>query len=315
MKRWALVISVLFGVLLAPYAGATVGVGGRPASPDPKNPRTESIFIHTIKPSETQSDTLLVANNTNDKQTIQLYAVDGTTTNTGSFTCRQRSETPTDIGSWIKLDTSSVTLEANTQTKVNFTITASDHADAGEHTGCIVIQKAPPEGSGQQGMLLEVRSAVRIVATVPGDLKKDVDISALQLTETAGAQKYDVDLVNKGNVSVDTKVAIRLAGAFNENVFEDGGEHPILREGRLQLNYQNTHLPFWGGWYTLRAEIKYDERPYVFGTAQSDTLTTKSRSLPVFIWPNPSIFIVLGLLIIVLIAWLWRRRLLRRSRE
>ena len=61
-------------------------IGGRPAHPDPNNPRTQSIFIMTLDRGESQSDAILVANNGDERQSVELYATDCIVSNSGAYT-------------------------------------------------------------------------------------------------------------------------------------------------------------------------------------------------------------------------------------
>ena len=113
------------------------GIGGRPAYPRPDNPRTESIFIHTLDPGVVQKDGILLVNNTEKQKTLQVYAVDSMVSSGGAFACRQMTEPKNDVGNWIKLKKSEVTLNSKANEIVPFTITVPQNAGVGEHNGCI----------------------------------------------------------------------------------------------------------------------------------------------------------------------------------
>lgn len=130
----ASIMMVSVAVSAAVFA-ASGGVGGRPANPDPDNPRTQSIFIYTLKPGQSKDDQLYLSNGGDTDATVELYAVDGTVSNTGAYTCRQEVEPRTDIGSAIKLSKNEVTVPANGNMLVDFTLSLSEKADVGEHDG------------------------------------------------------------------------------------------------------------------------------------------------------------------------------------
>lgn len=79
------------------------GFGGRPAYPRADNPRTESIFIHTLEPGAVQEEGVLVVNNTAEPKTLLVYATDSTPSTGGAFACKQFSEPKVDVGAWITL--------------------------------------------------------------------------------------------------------------------------------------------------------------------------------------------------------------------
>ena len=138
----ALSLSITVAIMYGVGAGAQAsgGIGGRPANPQADNPRTQSIFIFTMDEGKEQRDAVLVSNNSDTEQTIELYAVDGIVTNTGAYTCAQQSEAKQDVGSWVKLEESTVTLAPGESEEVGFSIAAPDGSDVGEHNGCLVFQ-------------------------------------------------------------------------------------------------------------------------------------------------------------------------------
>lgn len=135
---------VLFFALIVSLPASAIeygGVGGRPAYPQPGNPRTDSIFIHTLEPGTEQKEGVRIVNNTKEIKTLILYASDSTPSTGGSFACEQFSEPKDDVGAWITLDKKEVTLEPATNVIVPFVISVPENADVGEHNGCILIQE------------------------------------------------------------------------------------------------------------------------------------------------------------------------------
>lgn len=170
-----LIASSLVMPVLAQQSG---GIGGRPANPDPDNPRTQSIFIHTLEAGSSVDDSVLVSNRTGEERTIEIYAVDGVVTNTGAYTCEQRSESRDGVGRWISLAESEVTLQYGEERIVDFTLQMPEIADIGEHNGCIVFESKRDLDEQSGGIRINTRQALRVVATIPGDLKREVNISS-----------------------------------------------------------------------------------------------------------------------------------------
>ena len=120
-------LAVTAGILtlsaIAPVVEASPGgFGGRPANPSPDNPRSQDIFIYQLKGGDTKNDQVLVANNTGSAQTIDIYPTDVEITNTGAYSCKQRSEEAKDVGSWVRLEKSEVLLQPGESQKVDFDI-------------------------------------------------------------------------------------------------------------------------------------------------------------------------------------------------
>lgn len=300
------------------FAISSGGFGGRPANPDSSNPRTESIFIYNIKGGETKKDQVLVSNSSDEEVTIALYAVDGITTNTGAYTCRQKSEARVGIGEWLKLSEETVQLKPAEHKLVDFTLTMPENADVGEHNGCIVFENANDEGEDVNGgaVRLRTRSAIRVVATIPGELQRNIEITGFSANAASdGKQNYALTLQNNGNVSADVDTAVRLRDMFGNVIYENGGGYPVFANQKLDVNFTNTNRPFWGGWFRAEASIAYDKRAGTFGTDKGAELITKeSGEITIFIMPSPLALLIIVVpltLLLVAFVWLALRRLAR----
>lgn len=308
-------IVVAVGLFTVPSfaASQTGGFGGRPANPDPSNPRSGSIFIYTLDRGQVKNDQIEMSNNSLSPVTMNIYAVDGIVTNTGAYTCKQNSEARTDIGKWLQVSSPQITLQPDQKQLVDFTLTMPDNADVGEHDGCIVFERADDEGTlvNNGGVRLHTRQAIRVVATVPGDLKRSVSISDFSYTNTT-EQVYTVNVRNDGNVSADVDVKVSMKDLFGNEFYTDHGGYPVLPNQSLTQQFKSSNYPLFGGWYTVQSEISYDSRPGKFGTADSHNLITKtSPKKTIFLWPTTNGWIILALIIAVIalgVWWLMRRR-------
>jgi hypothetical protein len=305
------------------FAVSSGGFGGRPANPDPNNPRSESIFIYTLKGGQTKEDQVLVTNNSDETATIVLYAVDGVTTNTGAYTCKQKSEARVGIGEWLKLSEEKVTLAPSENRLVNFSLTMPENTDVGEHNGCIVFESADDPGEVVNGgsVRLRTRSAIRVAATIPGDLRRNIEIDNFAAaTVSAGHQDYTITLGNNGNVSADVDTKVTLTNMLGDIVYQNGGGYPVFSNQKLDIAFTNKERPFWGGWFRAQATISYDKRAGTFGTDNTAELITKrSKEVTLFIMPStPALLIIATPLIIligVIIVFIWRRQGRRRANK
>ena len=284
------------------------GIGGRPANPDPKNPRTESIFIYTLNKGDAKADQVIISNNTDKKQTIELLAVDGVVTNTGAYTCKQNVEEKTGLGGWISLASSEVTLDPGTKQKVDFTLTMPATADVGEHNGCLVFQSKQDEGEISGNVRIRTRQAIRVVATVPGELKRSIAIAQFGVEQKDDTQQLNLDIQNTGNVSADVDAKARIYTVFGQEIYQNGGGYPVLSNQKLNLSFVNENQPFFGGWYTAQATISYDDRAGVFGNTEAGhTKTAESNKVVLFIMPQPLALALYGFIILLLLAFIiWR---------
>lgn len=291
-------------------------VGGRPANPRADNPRTNEIFIHTLNHGETASDGAVVVNNTDDQKVIKVYVTDGIRSSDGALGCREESAERTKVGAWVSLEQHEVTLEPRSRTVVNFTVTVPEGADVGEHNGCIVYQVKNETPMLNGNVRIYTRSATRISVTVPGDLRKNIDIASLTAENKKGTQHYRLTLKNTGNVSADTQAELTLNGLFGGEFYRNSGRYPILPDSEQFVPYTNEKPPIWGGWYWVNATIAYDKRPNTFGAIDKAHAVEKhaDRQL-VFIMPHPVVLLGLFGLVLILMSILFFVLYRRREKQ
>lgn len=299
----ALVLSLIPASAFAVEYG---GVGGRPANPREDNPRSQSIFIYELKPGDAYEDAVQVFNNTTDRRTIELHAVDSIAASDGAFACAQNMENKVDVGQWITLDKSSVTLDAGQDETVGFKIQVPDNASVGEHGGCIAMQDANKgDTQTQGGVVLTFRSAIRVAVTIPGDIVKALDVREVSLIRNEQNDKqYTIrpSVVNTGNVSLDTDLKIELATLFGTSIETKNATYPVLPRSPASWNF-DFGRPFWGGWYKANVTATYNNNVAdSLGEAASGELVSTSKSSGyVFIDPSP-LALVIELLVIVGLA-------------
>lgn len=293
------------------------GIGGKPAYPQANNPRTESIFVHTLEPGTTQNEGVLVSNSSAEEQVLEVYAVDSVGSTDGAFACAQASDEKIDVGTWITLEQTDVTLDAGNQQTIPFTIAVPETADVGEHNGCIVIQKKGVADSNNSGMNLSFRSAIRVAVTVPGDIVRSLEIKDLTYTPPSAETLPTINLsvANNGNVSIDAATEALTKNIFGKTYFTHGGTYPVLRADSAQWHYELPNS-FWGGWFQTTATVTYDantEASLGQDSGLEKTVLTTSTDW-FFLAPSTKglvIEVVLVLtipLIIIVLLWLRKKR-------
>lgn len=336
LRSLALLILFLFPFVSNAQSGSSFGI--RPAFPREDNPRTESIFIHTINPGDFVSDGVSVINNTATAKDLSIYVTDSTPSSGGAFACKQQGQEKTGVGSWIKLgvpdsldaklneDQKKITfiLNAGEKVVVPFDINVPVGALVGEHNGCVLVQENKPADRLTSGVSVSVRSGLRVAVTVPGELTR-----SLQLVSFTTNKKDNKTLVfesavrNAGNVSIDADVLVRVRSWLGFKVAEYGGQYPILSTQTSEWNFEMPRR-FFGGWYVSRLIVSYDESEQAEIGKNTDTKleVIKSNRVVDFVPPKPLawvfyiiviVFILLGFLIIVISikrkAWIqkhWR---------
>lgn len=316
-----LIFSTIF-VLSEAKALEYGGIGGRPAYPRADNPRTESIFIHTLTPGTSQEEGVLLVNNSADKKTLLVYGVDSIVSSGGAFACRQFSEAKEGVGAWLELEKAEVELNPGASELIPFNIKVPADASVGEHNGCIVIQEKKEEGGEQAGVNLSFRTGLRVAVSIPGDIVRELAIVSFSLERgKQGSIILTPELENRGNVSIDADVKIITKNIFGLEKVEQGGEFPILRDQSSTWNFE-VKKPFWGGFYRSQLRVSYQQAPDTeIGKDSSAPLTVlEGETLTFFSAPQAWALVIEILVLLAIIALIFlflisrkRRNWVRRS--
>lgn len=238
--------AIIVGLIL-PASVSAAGIGGRPANPDPNNPRTQSIFIYNLSSGAAKSDQLHLQNGLDEKATVEVYAVDGTVTATGDMTCKQKVEDKVDAGKWVNIPKQEITLEAKESKLVDFTVNVPGKVDVGEHNACIVVQRKNTQPVATGGVQIQTRQAIRMAIVVPGDIHRDVTIDKFDIKSENASQLYEIALKNSGNVSADVDIKLVVKDAAGNVVYKNGGVNATIANETRQFRYESKLAPFWGG--------------------------------------------------------------------
>lgn len=312
------ILAILFSGLFNSLARAESGnLGGKPAHPDPNNPRTSTIFIKTLEPGGSDQDAIEVINNTGEQKNVMIYAVDSVRSSGGAFACSQAADPIKDAGGWIKVEKPEVSLEPGQKTVVSFRINAPKVSDPGEHNACIVIQEKTSGSLVQSGIGLSFRTAIRVAILVPGDIIKKLTATSI----SAQTKDKEIDITarvkSESNVSLDTTLKAELRPLFYGNGEHQSNTFPVLRGDEAEWNF-SFKRPFWGGFYRAGFTASYNPDTTLTlgekGDGKMAEISGPTKNL--FIWPQPLALAVellvigLGLFIIIMIP----KKLISRRR-
>jgi len=279
------------------------GIGGRPAYPREDNSRTESIFIHTLEPGQKQEEGVLLVNNSSERKTLQVYAVDSVVSSGGSFACRQMVESKTDVGEWIELADSEVSLNPGANEIVDFNINVPKNASVGEHNGCIVIQEKKDSDQDQAGVNLSFRTGLRVAITIPGEIVKKLEISSLDVErQSDGSINIKPAVKNLVNVSIDADIKVVTKNLFGFKHAEQGGVFPVLRGEVAEWNFE-VKKPFWGGVYHSELTVDYqDDQKAEIGqnVSEQQKISLSQKSANFIVLPTIPALIIEVLIVVLL---------------
>ncbi|MDJ0339174.1 DUF916 domain-containing protein [Cryobacterium sp. PH31-O1] len=207
LRRLCLLLAV---ALLAPVL-ATLAVGSPASAIDDGTlgirPELESDFFHiNLAAGAAIEANAIVSNHTDVPVTLLNYAVDGQSTEQGSFALAAQADEQTALGSWVTLGAESITVPANSDLKVPFRLSVPVTATPGDYAGGIIIQSPPIQGetttsTGDAALRLDViqRQGVRIYLTVAGTATTALNHGALRWERSGDQVTFTLPIENTGN--------------------------------------------------------------------------------------------------------------------
>jgi hypothetical protein len=234
-KTLLFVFAVLFSFPLISKAVNTNTVGILPAYPDPNVRSSNSWFIYKLEAGQSKEDAVRIINNKKETVIIKLYAVDATATSDGAFALLPEDADRKDIGAWVKLAANQLEIPPESEKTIPFTINIPKEVDVGDHAGGIVMQEVEGVEEGKisgTGVKIVTRVGVRMYETVPGEVKKDFEISRFDWrTEVKQAKNFlkdfldlnrktvfQIGLKNKGNVRISPVAKVEVYNIFGKKV-------------------------------------------------------------------------------------------------
>lgn len=324
LRAVSAVLSLVLVMLMSPLSVLAVeyqDIGGRPANPRADNPRSSSIFVYELEAGKSVEDAIEINNGTEQSHTIEVYAVDSLISSGGAFACEQKADQAEKVGAWIKLSKSEIVLGPKTSQKVDFTLTVPENTEVGEHNACIAIQdKDQKPADNINGIQLNFRSAIRVAVTVPGEIKKSLEITKLESFKAKDKSKQGVRVVlkNSGNVSLDAELKLTLNSGSKQVGDAISGTYALIAGNETELNFEFKR-PSWPGFYKVKAEVTFNSDVTAFlGEDGQETTVTKTKTI--FVSPT---LVQLAVFLVVVVGgtaylrrwWVYKRLRSRYSRR
>ena len=115
-----------------------------------------------------------------------------------------RTDPKHDVGAWIKLDQSQVTLAAGQSEEVSFTLTVPPHVRPGQHGGGIILENtAMPQfkmskNSNSVSIGIHALLALGVLVNLPGAISEKLNATGFHYSLSDGYQNLLVSLANSG---------------------------------------------------------------------------------------------------------------------
>ena len=228
-------------------------IGIRPKTFDPESPLTASWFIYNLLPGETKQDALIITNNNSQAGDFKIYPVDATTTADGAFALKTEGDSRTGISSWITLENNTIHVGPNESKEVPFTITIPKKVIVGDHLGGVIVENV--DIAKYQGINIKTRIGIRMYETVPGQLKRELQLEKAEWTKQANSLYLTFSLINKGNVRLEPQAKIKIG---EKSV--DLDLRMVLPEKPTKVPYRIEKLPFIG-MLNATIEVTYGDAP------------------------------------------------------
>lgn len=269
---------------------------------------------YQVAPGTTIDDTVIVYNFGNVPTKFAVYATDAYNNDDGEFDLLTSDEVPVDVGSWVSLGATSVTLAPGKQATIPVTIKVPLDATPGDHVGGIVaaVTAVADTGNGQL-INVERRTGTRVYLQVLGELQPELVVANSELSASydhavnsfSGAMDVTFRIENRGNVRVGGVPTIEVAGPFG------------LGSTTLTLPEITPLLP--GQDVTITTRVDGVPALFFMNTKATVDPTTFSGEREVTV-PSaevgtfaPPITVLLGLLLLLFVTMLVRA--IRRRRE
>ncbi|MFJ8659004.1 WxL protein peptidoglycan domain-containing protein [Streptomyces sp. NPDC093795] len=254
---YVLVLSALL-VLLGLAPGARAAENGEWAVyPAAAQSGGRPYFFLSADPGSTLTDRVTVTNKTAAPLTFRLYGADAYNTDRdGGFAVRTQGEKQTGAGAWIRPGKTRVTVPARSAVTVPYTLTVPADADPGDHPGALVAldERISPGAKGSVAVGVQRAVAARLYLRVNGptvpalgveDVTLDQDRPVVPGTRASSAV-VSYTLHNRGNVTLNPKVALRAEGLFGRTLLaRDLAQVPseLLPRQKIRLTERWTGSP------------------------------------------------------------------------
>ena len=200
----ALVVLVLLSVAATPLAGAQSSSGlsaplfGLKPAMAGKTTLESGHYQYAVTAGSTLEDGVIVYNFSDSPLTLQLYPADVITPRGGGVTPVDPHQTMHEVGAWLKLEESQLTVPAKSSTFVAFALSVPATIAPGDHLGAVVASQEAQTAPGTIGVERRVALIVRV--RVPGVPRLATSIGPLNVRKQGRSRIFTIKVRNTGNL-------------------------------------------------------------------------------------------------------------------
>ncbi len=195
-------------------AGGTASFNLQPAVYDPSNPVTQSYFVLNLSPGTTTTLGIRVINSGTATGTVSLYSEDATTAQSGGIVFNVHGTPLRDVGSWISLNTQSLTLAAGQSKVVLFKLAIPRVVRPGQHLGGIIAEELNEATATTKNQHFQINVqhifGMAVQVNLPGSTTEQLIATAIQAGGANDYQTLLVGLKNTGTMMVDGSGSLQV---------------------------------------------------------------------------------------------------------
>ncbi|MEU6242688.1 DUF916 domain-containing protein [Streptomyces sp. NPDC047024] len=178
-----------------------------------------SRFVYALTPGSRVTDALSVVNRGDGTIRLRVYASDAFTTPSGGLDLLAGDKKPRDVGSWITMKSTTLTLKSQESATVPFTLDVPADATPGDHSGGVVTSLITESEDGT--VRLDRRLGARLYLQVTGPLRPSLTVSRLHADYDGtldplggGSLRLTYTVTNTGNTRLRARQLVHSQGLF-----------------------------------------------------------------------------------------------------
>ena len=307
-------IATAVGTYTATPAAATDQGGGLSVEPFSAPGLTKRpTFVYTLQPGQKQDDSVVVANTTDQPQTLAIYAANAFSTSTGKIGVRPNDVAKSGPVDWLHLSNQVVNgrLEFKPQSSatIPFTILVPVGTPPGDYA--FGIAAAPTTAAtpikGKNSLQVITAVATLVLLRVPGPMNPSVRLDGLKIKATTpvlpgidgGTTDVGLSIVNDGNQMLSANVVITEYDLFGSVIHTE----PTIELPRLLPGSKVKFTRSWNEGPAIEGSIK------VAITTDTNAAATRSKNFWNLGWAT---LIIPGAIVLLVLLLRWRRRRRRK---
>ncbi len=311
-SRWRLLRSLFVLSMLTIALGTGRGVSHAdsgtahfslmPTFAPPYNKVPRAYFIYDSTLGSRISDSIHVTNDGTATGTVSLYATDAATAQTSGTTFLSRTATRHDVGAWITLSSTAVTLKPGQSKDVPFTLIIPKSERAGQHGGGIVAENAnqllalPHSRSNIIRLNLQSLTALGVLVNLPGLTSEQMIAGGISYDTKSQYQRLLISLMNMGTQLLAPSGYLQVKddqGQLVQNLTLNLRTFLPLTSINYPVYIQNKVLPL-GKKYTAILLLNYGHNHVLsykttFSTVVASKVQFATLAQSMIVAPNPTV--------------------------